>query len=91
MDNWTLGSTMIGIGLNWWQSILVVFAGELIAAVFKAINSRCGAVYHIGYPVVSRSVFGMYGAYYMVFARALLALLYYAIKGKFSQERLLRI
>ncbi len=21
--NWTLGSTMVGIGLNWWQSILV--------------------------------------------------------------------
>lgn len=22
--NWMLGSTMVGIGLNWWQSILVV-------------------------------------------------------------------
>ena len=86
MDNWTLGSTMIGIGLNWYQSILVIFAGQLIASIFKAINSRCGAVYHLGYPVISRSVFGMYGAYYVVFARAVLALIYYAIKGSCVQN-----
>jgi len=24
MDNWTLGSTFIGTGLNWWQAIIVV-------------------------------------------------------------------
>lgn len=71
---------MIGIGLNWWQSILVIFGSQMIGAIFQAINSRCGAVYHIGYPVVSRSVFGMYGSYYVVFARAVLAVVYYAIK-----------
>ena len=82
MDNWTLGSTMVGIGLNWWQSILVIFGSQVISSIFQAINSRCGAVYHIGYPVVSRSVFGMYGAYFVVFSRAVLAVVYYAIKRK---------
>jgi NCS1 family nucleobase:cation symporter-1 len=73
---------MVGIGLNWWQSILVIFGSQMISSIFQALNSRCGAVYHIGYPVVSRSVFGMYGAYYVVFARAVLAVVYYAIKCK---------
>ncbi|PYH89730.1 hypothetical protein BO71DRAFT_413118 [Aspergillus ellipticus CBS 707.79] len=59
MDNWTLGSTMIGIGLNWWQSILVIFASQIINSVFQALNSRCGAIYHISFPLVSRAVFGM--------------------------------
>lgn len=67
--------------MNWYQAILVIFTGQLIAAIFKVINSRCGAVYHVGYPIVSRSVFGMYGAYYVVAARALLALVYYSIKS----------
>lgn len=80
MDNWTLGSTMVGIGLNWWQSILVVFFSQLISSIAMAINSREGEVYHIGYPIVSRSVFGTYGAFYVVFARAVLAVVYYGIK-----------
>ena len=80
MDNWTLGSTMVGIGLNWWQSILVVFFSQLISSIVMAINSREGETYHIGYPIVSRSVFGMYGAFYVVFARAVLAVVYYGIK-----------
>ena len=31
--NWTLGSTMIGIGLNWWQSILTIFLSQLISSI----------------------------------------------------------
>ncbi|TFK50769.1 putative allantoin permease [Heliocybe sulcata] len=80
MDNWTLGSTMVGIGLNWWEALVVVFVSQMISSIAMAINSRSGEVYHLGYPVVSRSVFGMYGAYYVVIARAVMAVIYYAIK-----------
>ena len=80
MDNWTLGSTMIGIGLNWWQSILVVFGSQCISSIAMALNSREGEVYHIGYPIVARSVFGLYGAYYVVAARAILAVIWFAVK-----------
>jgi nucleobase:cation symporter-1, NCS1 family len=31
--NWTLGSTMIGIGLNWWQSILTIFLSQFISSI----------------------------------------------------------
>lgn len=80
MDNWTLGSVMVGIGLNWWQSILVVWGSQVISSLAMAVNSREGETYHIGYPIVSRSVFGVYGAFYVVVARAVLAVVYYAIK-----------
>ncbi|KAF2230964.1 allantoin [Viridothelium virens] len=78
--NWTLGSTMIGIGLNWWQSILVIFLSQLISSVAMLFNSRCASVYHIGYPVVARSVFGMWGSYYYVGARAFLAVIWYSLQ-----------
>jgi nucleobase:cation symporter-1, NCS1 family len=80
MDNWTLGSVMIGCGLNWWQSILIVFFSQVVSSVAMAINSRSGEVYHVGYPIISRAVFGTWGAYYVVFARSVLAIVYYAIK-----------
>jgi len=78
--NWTLGSTMVGIGLNWWQSILVIFASQLISSIAMFFNSRCASVYHIGYPVVARSVFGMWGSYYFVGARAALAIIWYGVQ-----------
>lgn len=31
--NWTLGSTMIGIGLNWWQAILTIFLSQFISSL----------------------------------------------------------
>ena len=61
--NWTLGSTMVGIGLNWWQSILTIFLSQFISSLAMFFNSRCASVYHIGYPVVGRSVFGMWVSY----------------------------
>ncbi len=78
--NWTLGSTMVGIGLNWWESILVIFASQFISSVAMFFNSRCASVYHIGYPVVARSVFGMWGSFYVVAARAMLAIIWYGIQ-----------
>lgn len=78
--NWTLGSTMVGIGLNWWQAIVVIFLSQLISSAAMFFNSRCASVYHIGYPIVGRSVFGMYGAYYFVGVRAALAIIWYGVQ-----------
>ncbi|XXG94974.1 hypothetical protein Hte_001234 [Hypoxylon texense] len=78
--NWNLGSTMIGIGLSWWQAIIVIFVSQLIAALAMIFNSRAASVYHIGYPAVCRAVFGMYGSYYFVGARAILAVVWYGLQ-----------
>jgi NCS1 family nucleobase:cation symporter-1 len=86
MDNWTLGSTMIGIGLSWWQAIIAIFVAQLISSIAMCINSRVGETYHIGYPIVCRAVFGVYGAYYYVAARAVLAVVYYSIKCKSTAD-----
>ncbi|TVY84788.1 Allantoin permease [Lachnellula suecica] len=80
MDNWTLGSSLIGVGLTWWQAIVAILIAQVIGASASALNSRCAEMYHIGYPVVARSVFGMYGSFYAVGARAVLAAIYYSLK-----------
>ncbi|KAK7229462.1 hypothetical protein V2G26_001632 [Clonostachys chloroleuca] len=78
--NWSLGSAMIGIGLNWWQAIVVIFVSQMIAAVAMAFNSRAATTYHLGYPAISRLVFGMVGSYYFVGSRAILASVWYGIQ-----------
>lgn len=71
---------MIGIGLNWWQAILTIFLSQVISSIAMFFNSRCASVYHIGYPIVGRSVFGMWAAYYFVGVRALLAVIWYGVQ-----------
>lgn len=78
--NWTLGSTMVGLGLNWWEAIIVIFVSQSISSVAMFFNSRCASAYHIGYPVVARSVFGMWGSFYVVAARACLAVIWYGVQ-----------
>lgn len=82
--NWTLGSTMIGIGLNWWQAIIAIFLSQLISSIAMFFNSRGASVYHVGYPIIARSVFGMWGSYYFVAARAALAIIWFGVQCKFS-------
>jgi cytosine/uracil/thiamine/allantoin permease len=71
---------MVGIGLNWWQAIIVIFVSQLISSIAMAFNSRAATMYHIGYPAVARAVFGMYGSYYFVAARAALAIIWFGVQ-----------
>lgn len=48
-------------GLSWWQSWLCVWLGYTIAACFVVMTGRIGATYHISFPVVTRSSFGIWG------------------------------
>ncbi|KAE8158969.1 permease for cytosine/purines, uracil, thiamine, allantoin-domain-containing protein [Aspergillus tamarii] len=89
--NWTLGSSMIGIGLSWWQSIVVIFVSQLICSIAMAFNSRAASVYHIGYPCVARSVFGMWGSYYFVGARAVMAVIWYGVQVYYGAEYMYNI
>lgn len=70
INTWMISSAMIVNGLSWWQSWLCVWIGYAIAAVFICLTGRIGAVYHIGFPVVSRSSFGIWGSLWPVFNRA---------------------
>jgi len=80
VGNWTIGSSMIGIGLNWYQAIIVIFLSQLISSMAQFAAARVGSVYHIGFPVVARSVFGMWGALYFCGARAALAIIWFGVQ-----------
>ncbi|KAJ5611579.1 hypothetical protein N7528_008684 [Penicillium herquei] len=77
---------MVGIGLNWWQAIVVIFVSQMISSVAMAFNSRAASVYNIGFPCVARSVFGMWGSYYFVGARAVLAVIWYSVQMYYGGE-----
>ncbi|KAF7195542.1 Uracil permease, partial [Pseudocercospora fuligena] len=60
INTWMISSSNILDGLSWWQSWLCVWIGYSIAACFVCLTGRIGAKYHISFPVVCRSSFGIW-------------------------------
>jgi NCS1 family nucleobase:cation symporter-1 len=76
-----ISSSNIVDGLSWWQSWICVWLGYSIAACFICLTGRIGATYHISFPVVNRSSFGIWGALWPVFNRAIMACVWYGVQG----------
>ena len=77
-NNWTGGSSVIGVGLGWRAAIAVMFVTQAISGICCVLIGKPAARYHVGFPALSRSVYGMYGSYYQVAVRAILAAVWYA-------------
>ncbi|KAK8049569.1 hypothetical protein PG994_011299 [Apiospora phragmitis] len=81
INTWMIASSMIVGGLSWWQSWLCVWIGYAIAGCFVCSTGRIGAMYHIGFPVVGRSSFGIWGSLWPVFNRAAMACVWYGVQS----------
>ncbi|KAE8412560.1 permease for cytosine/purines, uracil, thiamine, allantoin-domain-containing protein [Aspergillus pseudocaelatus] len=81
INTWMISSSMIVDGLSWWQSWICVWVGYFIAACFVCLTGRIGAVYHLSFPVVCRSTFGVWGSLWPVFNRAAMAVIWYGVQG----------
>ncbi|KAI1372062.1 permease for cytosine/purines, uracil, thiamine, allantoin-domain-containing protein [Hypoxylon crocopeplum] len=76
---WSAASSLLTLNLNWWQAILVCFVGATISGIAIALNSRQSSVYHIGFPTLQRVSFGLYGSLFLVFTRAVVAILWIGV------------
>lgn len=47
-----------------WESLACALGGQILIAMIITLNGRAGAVYHIGFPILNRSAFGVYGAWW---------------------------
>jgi len=73
IPTYTLASTMLGSGMNWWQALLTILVGNLIVLVPILLNSHPGTKYGIPYPVFARAAYGTVGANLPALMRALVA------------------
>jgi len=57
-----------------WESLICALGGQILIAIVITLNGRAGAIYHIGFPIVNRAAFGVYGAWWPTFNRAVMAI-----------------
>ena len=81
INTWMISSAAILNGLSWWQSWITVWVGYSIAACFICLTGRIGATYHISFPVVARSSFGIWGSLWPVLNRAAMACIWYGVQA----------
>lgn len=84
LPTYSLASGMIALGMNWWESVLTVFAGSLIVMAVILLVSHAGTKFGIPYPVFARLWFGTKGAHIPALARALIAAGWFGINSWFG-------
>ncbi|KZT04504.1 uncharacterized protein LAESUDRAFT_657714 [Laetiporus sulphureus 93-53] len=81
INTWDIASSMIELGLSWWQAWICVWIGYGVVAPFIVLNARPGAKFHITFPVVARASFGLWGSLWCVFNRAAMACVWYGVQA----------
>ncbi|KAF4501873.1 uracil permease [Fusarium agapanthi] len=87
-SQWSNGASLIAVGLNWHQALIACIIANLISSSVALALGRPGARYHVGYPVLARSVFGMYGQFFFVWIRAVVATIWFGVQSYFGSQLL---
>ncbi|MFL5772503.1 MAG: NCS1 family nucleobase:cation symporter-1 [Flavisolibacter sp.] len=80
IPTYTMASSMINQGMNWWEAILTIFLGNAIVLVPMLLNGHAGARYGIPFPVFARASFGTKGANIPAVLRAIVACGWFGIQ-----------
>ncbi|KAK2055683.1 NCS1 nucleoside transporter [Colletotrichum caudatum] len=81
ISNWQLGASLVAAGLSVWQSVIAIVVGKVIIALVAVFNGMVGAEWHIGFPVVSRYVWGVHGQYVILVQRIVLSLVWFSVQS----------
>ena len=72
-------SSVMSLGFTARETIPIVFFGFAICSCVITLTAKMGAQYSISFPVLVRSIFGMYGSYFAIVIRAFVAAMWTAI------------
>lgn len=82
---WEMSETEIDVGLRR-QALPAIAVGHIIIAVAITANGTIGATLHVPFPVINRSSFGFYFAYFSVISRVVLAMFWFGIQTYTGSE-----
>ncbi len=94
IPTYMLASSLIEGGMNWWQSILTIFLGNVVVLIPMILNGHAGAKYGIPFPVFARASFGTKGANIPALLRAIVACGWFGIQtwiGGFAIYQMMRL
>ncbi|RDW61964.1 hypothetical protein BP6252_11397 [Coleophoma cylindrospora] len=76
VSSWSTGSAMVSVGASLRDAILINMTANVLASVVIILNGRAASKYHVGYPILTRFTFGIYGQYIIVCLRLVLSIIW---------------
>lgn len=76
LSNWYSPTSFMSVGLSIWESLACHLGGQFLAGLSMVFTGRPGAVYHVGFPVIARASFGVYGAFWPVVNRVIMSIIW---------------
>ena len=80
VPTYMLASSLIELGMSWWQAVVTIFLANCIVLVPMSLNAHAGTRYGIPFPVYCRAAFGLRGANVPAIMRALVACGWFGIQ-----------
>lgn len=78
---YSLGSSNIANGLSAGEAIGGVLIGSVLAGLVAVLCGEPGVLYHVGFPMQSRSTFGMYGSYFVILLKCFVNFIFCGIQA----------
>src|SRR5437763_735502 len=86
IPTYMLASSLIDLGMNWWQALLTILLGNSIVLVPILLNSHPGTRYGIPFPVFARASYGTIGSNLPALMRAIVACGWFGIQAWIGGE-----
>lgn len=86
VTTWSIGASLIAVGATVRDALLVVFFANSLSAAVMVLNGFAASRYHVGYPVLSRASFGIYGQYFVVVLRSVLGVVWGGVQLYFEGQ-----
>ncbi len=80
IPTYLLASYMIGSGMTWLESLIIIGVANLIITIPMVLNGHAGVKYGIPFPVIGRSSFGIRGIHLPAIVRAIVACGWFGIQ-----------
>src|SRR6266849_4950100 len=81
IPTYMLASSLIDLGMNWWQALMTILLGNTIVLAPILLNSHAGTKYGIPFPVFARAAYGTFGSNIPALMRALVACGWFGIQA----------
>ncbi|KAH8892607.1 hypothetical protein GQ53DRAFT_840931 [Thozetella sp. PMI_491] len=86
VTSWTLGSSMITVGLTAGESVGAVLIGSTLAGVLTYGSGMIGRKYHVGFMMMCRMSYGLVGAYIMIGLGIFQTIVYFGIQAYYGGQ-----
>ncbi|KAH9886805.1 NCS1 family nucleobase:cation symporter-1 [Xylariomycetidae sp. FL2044] len=86
VTSWTLGSSMIGIGLNVPEAFGAVLCGVGLSSILGHFCGQSGRVHHVGFMMLNRASFGLWGSYFSIMLCVFESIIFFGIQSYYGGQ-----